>query len=394
MAAFATAGDQGGRLSLTPMSIVIVIVALSLLAIGAVAWIAAGRVGREGLRPGQSRAAVRATVVSATADEVVLIPSGRRRLKVTGTWSLWWPGGSGSISRPTAVDERAVRFKLDRAAQPPSPGTTCEFDSAPLASEGGRASSTEVTYETPLGAVTGYLVPGSGSSWLICVHGQSSSPRGTYRLLDVVAAAPAPKLAVSYRNDPGAPPAADGNFDFGRSEWADLEAGVQYAIDHGAAEIVLVAESMGASIALWFMHHSPLAARVRGIVLDAPVLDFESAVEWVGRTTGVPRPLIGLGKRAAALRFSIDWRRYDAREVLDAVEVPVLLIHGDRDGQVPVALSAEAASRNRAVVFERFAGAGHCQSWNTDRDRYESLLGDLVRRTTDIEQVDAAEPIN
>ena len=57
------------------------------------------------------------------------------------------------------------------------------------------------------------------------------------------------------------------------------------------------------------------------------------------------------------------------------------LIHGDRDGQSPIAVSEEIAARHPDLVtLERVPGAGHCQTWNVDPVRYGAALDALLGR--------------
>src|SRR5690606_18251959 len=131
----------------------------------------------------------------------------------------------------------------------------------------------------------------------------------------------------------------DGYFHFGRSEWEDLEAAVAFALAEGAESIIMSGHSMGAAIVGWFLRRSRLAGHVSALVLDAPLLDFYTAVSWTARTTGVPAPVTWLGLKLGRLRFGLRWRDYDTRLAFTATDVPVLILHGEADGQVPITMS-------------------------------------------------------
>jgi len=91
--------------------------------------------------------------------------------------------------------------------------------------------------------------------------------------------------------------------------------------------------------------------------------------------------LTSMAKTLAAVRFGINWSELDYLAKAESVEVPILLIHGAEDGRVPIALSEElASSRPDIVSFVPFDGAGHVESWNVDRERYESELRAFLSR--------------
>ena len=112
---------------------------------------------------------------------------------------------------------------------------------------------------------------------------------------------------ITYRNDEEAPASPDGFYQFGETEWQDLEAAAQYALQQGAEELILVGYSMGGAIVTNFLYESTLAERVRGAILDAPALNFEALIDHGASQRGVPSPLTAVGKFIAGFRFDIDW---------------------------------------------------------------------------------------
>jgi pimeloyl-ACP methyl ester carboxylesterase len=111
----------------------------------------------------------------------------------------------------------------------------------------------------------------------------------------------------------------------------------------------------------------------------------------VARVTGpLDRPLcsfghLGGGKRGAELAATgvVHHPRWDesGRCVLSYLDettwlkVPALVTHGDDDPRVPISASLRLNELKPSLVtFEVFPGAGHLESWNTDRARYRSLV--------------------
>ena len=79
-------------------------------------------------------------------------------------------------------------------------------------------------------------------------------------------------MVITYRNDLGEPESPDGFHWYGQHEWKDLEGAARYALEHGAEELILVGYSMGGGIVMNFLYRSPLANKVEGVILDAPML--------------------------------------------------------------------------------------------------------------------------
>ncbi len=295
-----------------------------------------------------------------------------------GVWGLQAAGGYGQVTSVvdvrTDVVERAFRTvdgafrEGDRARLDPYAyvGTPLEahgigFEVVPVAGE--------------LGVMPAWRVDADRATWVLVVHGKGETRAQSLRVIPALHEAGFPILALTFRNDPEAAPSADGRFSWGREEWKDVEDAVRYARLQGASEIVLYAHGMGAEIAAMFLHESELVAEVVGAVLDSPILDFEASVDAETSRRGFPGLFVAGAKALATLRFDIDWRELDQVERAGEFDVPILLLHGDRDDFAPVSSSdAFAAARPDIVRYERFEGAGHSALWNADPLRYETAV--------------------
>jgi pimeloyl-ACP methyl ester carboxylesterase len=239
----------------------------------------------------------------------------------------------------------------------------------------------EVTITSELGGFPAWFVEGSGKAWVLFVHGRGASRREALRMLPTVADLGFPSLAITYRNDVEAPASPDGFYRFGKTEWEDLEAAADYALQHGAKELVLVGYSMGGGIVTNFLYESPLAERVRAVILDAPLLDFGAAVDWGVRNVVVPGIVITTGKIIAESRFDLDFDELNYLKRADELTVPILLFHGDDDPTAPVTTSdALAEARPDIVTYVRVADAGHVRSWNAGPAAYEALVRDFLEQ--------------
>lgn len=150
---------------------------------------------------------------------------------------------------------------------------------------------------------------------------------------------------------------------FGRSEgsasergmYLDAEAGYEWLRGQGRERIVVHGESLGTAAAV------DLASRreAAGVILEAP---FPSARAMARRIL----PLLG---ELAAMG------RLETAKKIPAIGCPLLVIHGARDGTVPIELGRrtfEAAAEPKQ--FWRIEGAGHADIPAAAGDEYGARL--------------------
>lgn len=205
---------------------------------------------------------------------------------------------------------------------------------------------TRITIPGPLGNLPALYFPGKGTTWLISLHGKGGTMYdNAYGVPYLASKRGIPALAISYRNDQGAPRDPSGIYQYGRTEWRDLEAAVEYATDNGAEDIILSGCSYGGGIVAAWLRYSMLAPMAAAVIFDCPMLDFRQCIRQVAKT--LPRhagrfiaPLLRLAEGITAMRFGIDWRAVDyLADAKDWLRVPALVFHGDKDTVVPVSTS-------------------------------------------------------
>lgn len=240
----------------------------------------------------------------------------------------------------------------------------------------------------PAGGAPGPRAEAPGTA-AVLVHGRSGSRREVARWAPTFAACGLPCLVVSYRNAPGAPPSPDGRSHLGATEWEDVEAAIRHATDErGAREVVLFGASMGGACIAELLARSPLAERVRAVVLDAPVRHWGPVLRAAARQRGLPPAVLPLllppTMALAGARGRIDWQGLDHLDDPDRFALPTLLFHGERDEVVPVGLSETfASSRPDVVTYHRVPDATHVTTWNHDRAGCEAALRTFLAQLSD-----------
>lgn len=301
-----------------------------------------------------------------------------------GQWGITWQGGWARLTSLDRVDGSTARWSYSVLSGSLKAGTLVAttvdvFGPTPAALG---LSYESVTFRGPLGRYPAWIVPAApgstaGSTWAITVNGKSLSRLDCMKIVPVLHRQGMTVMMATYRNDVGAPASPDGQVGYGSTEWTDLQAAVRYARSRGAERVVLVGYSMGGAIVMSFLDHSPLARTVSFVILDSPVLDFSSTVDFGARRqrlplvgTHLPQSLTDVAKWDASLRYGIDWASMDY--LSQEPPVPVLLFQGTADRTVPPYTSTDLARLYPGrVTYVVTPGAGHLQSWNLHPSRYD-----------------------
>jgi uncharacterized protein len=355
----------------------LLILTLALITLAVASWIASSQL----LDPHHYRAAADTEVLALHPGAIVL----HRTAASTrpGTYGLIWPGGHGILGAILAESKSSVTRALssltghlqarERVGIDPN-----VWESNPRDARGIPFRSIDIS--DPAGPMPAWLVPGQAHAWAIFVHGIDGSRTAGLRILPTLQRAGLPTLLISLRNDLGAPASPDGHVHLGMTEWQDLDAAARYAVAHGAQRLILIGESMGAAIAMRFMHLSRLASAVQGLVLDAPVLDWRTAIDYVAsrhHLSFMATPV----EWAIAARIPIDWDALDESRQAAQFHVPILLFQGLADNDVPPSASAAfARALPGLVTYVPVPLAGHVENWNADPSAYEQHLAEFLAR--------------
>jgi uncharacterized protein len=346
-------------------------------------------------------------VISVLEDVVTLRADPQSTLQL-GRYGLWQDGGAvharlGPVIEHDAAANTVRRPVLDveggRLRPGPARWNQYFFAGDPASALGLGYQDIEVPGEA--GVLHGWLVPGTplaeqepaavGSTWAILVHGRGATREECLRALPVLHRLGVTSLVASYRTTAGLPTVpVVGRYHLGDREWRDVESAIVYAAEQGAEEIVLIGWSMGGAIAMQAVSRSWTAERVKGIVLDAPVLDWRDVLAHQARLNRVPPAVGRLGQsvlshrsawRLAGTEAPVDLDRLDWVARASELTHPVLLIHSDDDDYVPSGPSRRfAEARPDLVSYVSIEGARHCKEWNVDPDAWDSAVARFLLR--------------
>lgn len=381
----------------TLVTVLAVAVALVLLAIGAAAswhFSAAVVVPDHSEWPLETRVeAVRSGRIALSRDE---------RSSQPGVYGIDWQTGHAIVGAILAEDDETVTRRLSDVRGYLVPDIEVGLDSHVYAGDPRQTLGLpfkSVGVPGPLGPMPAWIIPptpatrsntrrerqqADRSTWAIVVHGHNDNRQNALRIAPLLRRTGLPSLLISYRNDLGAPASPDGLYHLGETEWIDLAAAVHYALGHGAKRVVLIGYSMGGALINQFMQRSPLATKVAALVLDAPVLDWRSVIEFNAEQMGLPG-FLGLPVEwTIDARVSPDWDSLDALQHPDDFQLPILLFHSTEDELVPIATSDDfAAELPHWVTYYRVPIVGHTESWNLNPALYDSRLKHFLKVTQD-----------
>jgi pimeloyl-ACP methyl ester carboxylesterase len=359
---------------------------LAVIGVIALAWVILGWMHSnankdEFLTPRAAQSEYPLTVIADPAGRIIV-----ERTEQTvreGIWGLEGEEAYAQVSTIVSIDDTSVERGIQPLDGTLRIGDPVRLD--PDAYFGDPTIAHGLGYEEPrspsdIGPHPTWFIDGRRSTWVIFVHG-----RGTDRLSESLRVIPSlveqgfPFLSVAYRNDVGAAANDSGLRLWGLEEWHDLDAAMSLAQRKGAKDVVIIGSGFGASVVSTFLHESPNVALVRGVIYDSPVLDLEGvAIRWAAENS-TPRPVAWLGRKLAAVRFSMDWNMLNQHERTEQFDVPILLMFGAEDPVTPPEqFTRFAEALPEFVEIERFEQGGHTDLWNIDAERFESTIAQFL----------------
>lgn len=376
------------------------LVALSLVLVAGIhlagGWYFAGRIDSSALAstPAQPMPAfddVRVVKVTRTSVQLRRGPDAGDSFAAAATYGLAWEGGTGTVGPARLNKDGTVTRPLTVVqGTPPFPRQPAALDRNVWMGDPPQAFPL-AKMDVTVGELPAWYFPagpGAVGTVAIYVHGQNGNRNNALRFVDAAVPAGTPVLAITYRGDVGAPKEPSGRLQYGRTEWKDLEAAVDWAVQQGARNVVLVGESMGGAIVASFLEKSTRRSVVSGIILESPMLSLSAVVENGASHAmpgggAVPASVLWSAERMAERRYQLDWKAVDYLDDPSWLRIRSLVIHGSDDTVVPLSVSQRLKNAKPALVrLEVFPGAQHTEAWNTDAKRYTTAVRQYLKLAT------------
>jgi alpha-beta hydrolase superfamily lysophospholipase len=93
---------------------------------------------------------------------------------------------------------------------------------------------------------------------------------------------------------------------------------------------------------------------------------------WVGRT--ILRPVVEAAFLRALWKYALDMQQVSPEDAVAKTHVPVFLIHGQVDSNIPVRHSRRIVARDRAAVLWEVPGAEHCGALSAAPEQFRKVL--------------------
>ena len=354
--------------------VALALVAVALVAAIGTAWYASGRL----MAIVHVHDAYPLRVLAVNAGRSIVVLDRGPDAAEPGSFRLAWRGGQAIVGPVLARTPATVTRRI--SAMQGHLMTGLEVGIEPDRYTGNpmtalRLSFSTVSIPTHLSGMPAWYLPGRRSTWVILIHGLGGSRADTLPPMPTLHALGYPMLAISYRNDAGAPQSPDHRNRLGASEWHDVAAAVAYARGHHAGGIVLYGYSLGGAMALNVARDPRIRPYIRGVVLDSPLLDWPATLNYAAERQGIPQPFAALTEAVLAWRDDIDYAQFDQLAHERELRAPVLLFQGAADTVAPPELAARFAHERPGLVTDvPVAGADHVSAIDTAPSTYEAAL--------------------
>ncbi|MFI5114660.1 MAG: alpha/beta hydrolase [Terriglobales bacterium] len=168
---------------------------------------------------------------------------------------------------------------------------------------------------------------------------------------------------------------------FGLLESEDIHQWLDWLDESDHPECIFgLGESMGAALLLQSLRSE---TRFCAVAAESPFASFREigydrvgqffhTGPWLGRT--VLRPIVDFAFVYARWKYKLDFEQVSPENAVAATKIPVFLIHGQSDSNIPVRHSRLIAARNPAVPLWEVPNTDHCGAISTNPHEFSETL--------------------
>lgn len=161
----------------------------------------------------------------------------------------------------------------------------------------------------------------------------------------------------------------------GIKEVKDVEAAVDFASKRFGKPIALYGFSLSASAMLMSK------AEVSAIVADSPYADLEMMIKRVYAAFGPFKyPFVEISKLLGRIFFGVDAKDISPTDGAKDKDVPMLLIHGEKDTQISSENSRIIKEANPDIELWIVPGADHGMAYALVKDEYQSRVKKFLKK--------------
>lgn len=161
----------------------------------------------------------------------------------------------------------------------------------------------------------------------------------------------------------------------GHKERLDIKAAADFLREMGIKDIALYGFSMGASAAIMAAEE----IKARAVVAESPYDELGSVMDSIFRGLGVLRhPLLWLMNLESKIFLGQWFTEVSAARAMENLNIPVLLIHGERDSQIPFSSSVNLSGKNTKAVLWAIENADHGEASLFGGTEYEKNIMEFL----------------
>jgi len=125
-------------------------------------------------------------------------------------------------------------------------------------------------------------------------------------------------------------------------------------------------------------------SKVKAIIADSPYADLELMIKHVYSIFGPFKyPFVKVTKILGKIFFKIDPKKVSPAEAIKDINIPIFVIHGEKDTQIPVENAYKLKASNPDIEFWIVPESDHGQAYALSKGEYERRIKSFLKKHMD-----------